>query len=271
MLKRCVVAATAVVLIVGTAAAQSVSDAACRLSVGNSVRLFGEVIAVQVGICHRQRLRGALPSSIDCNQPSTWMASGYAHGATGVARGVVRFRAAMQACSPGPVTPADVGYTSCPAPCAGLPVTSFDELGACLQCVTEPAVLVALQAGFGTPPLPLPKPPRVCQLTVGRLIVRYFNKRALLQDGCQFRKEAGQTDYVAADCEAIETAPPAYADRIVRARQKLTRSIAARCGEVNLATDLDSCGADVSGETSCITAAVDQCTATLFAAIYPPH
>ena len=132
-MRRTATVAAALLYLVGTAAAQSVSAAACRLSVGNSVRLFGELIGVQVGICHRQRMRGDLSNAIDCSQPSSWAADGYTDGSTALARGVARFRAAMQTCSPGPVTPADVGYTSCPAPCAGMPVPTFDELGACLQ------------------------------------------------------------------------------------------------------------------------------------------
>jgi len=252
-----------------TAQNPTVDAAQCRLTVGTSVRHYGSALLIRVGKCHQQRMRGKLLAVIDCNDPHTWVANGFQPGADALARDTQRLRDQMERCSPGPATPAEVGYIACPAPCSALPVGTFAELGECMKCLVEVCALTAAQDLFGTPPLPIGVAARKCQETAGRRSVVYLNKTMLTQQNCQFRKEVGQPDFVAAACGDLDDPSHPYAANIGRARQKVTDQVVKRCIGVDVATTLDSCGVDVFSEAACTIGAVDQCSAALFGAIYP--
>jgi hypothetical protein len=258
--------------IAGRVAAQNpiVDNAQCRLTVGTSVRHYGSALLIRVSKCHQQRMRSRLPPGLDCNDPGAWAPNGFTSGAAALERDVQRLRDQMQRCSPGPATPADVGYVVCPVPCGALSVGTFAELGECMKCLVEAAALGAAQDVFGTPPVPLSRPARQCQATVGRRSVVYLNKSMLTQQNCQFRKEIAQADFVAADCGNLDDLNHPYAANVARARQKVTDQVTNRCGVVDLSADLNSCGTDAPSEATCTIAAVDQCAAALFSAVYPP-
>lgn len=267
------VLAAAVLAVPAAGAAQGhyLSDQAqCRLSFGNSVRDLASVTALRVEICHRNRMKGTVPVSVNCSDPATWAGAGYTDGAEGRQRDLDRFAAESAFCSPGITTPAEVGYTSCPAPCGALPVTTFPELGECLECFTAAGALVVMQDAHGTPPAPSLKGPRKCLEAVGRGIVRYINKRMLRQHTCQFLKDIGEPGYDAVQC--AHTNNPSHPDyeRAQRTVEKIRNQITRRCAEVDFATTLDTCGTEPVSEHACVISLVDDWTADLMTALYPP-
>jgi hypothetical protein len=247
-----------------------VRKAQCRLTIGTSIRHYASALLIRIGKCHQLRLQAKLPANLDCNDPSTWAAQGYAKGGNAFARDVERLRGQMEECRPSPQTPPEVGYATCPAPCAGLPVTTFPEVGECLRCVADAYVLGVADSVLGMPPLPVDAAPRKCLASVGRRMVVYLNKSMLLEQNCEFRKATGQADFIGADCVALSDAAHPYANGIARARAKVADQVGKRCAGVDIVANLDSCGTDAATEGACAIDAVDQCTAVLFGAVFPP-
>jgi hypothetical protein len=157
----------------------------------------------------------------------------------------------------------------CPAPCGAITVATFDDLGECLLCLTGDCLRSAVGTVFGMPPLPITKLPQKCQERVGRDLVIYYNKRAVTEQICEFRKEINKHNYVGIDCTDFSNPLHPLAPRIQRATAKLDKLIAKRCMGVDLVTDLDTCGTDVASEQACLKSAVEQCTESLFDAAYP--
>lgn len=253
------------------ASAHEIADRAqCRLSFGNSVRKLTTATAIRIEVCHRKRMKGAIPASVDCNDPSTWSAAGYLDGADGFVRDLARYAAESASCTRGITAPSEVGYASCAAPCDGLPMSTFAEVGDCLQCLGSDQQLFHQAELLGAPPAPADKLARKCQETIGRGIVRYLNKRMNLQHGCQFLKDISDPAFAGLDCSNVDDPAHPYAARSQRARVKLGNQIARRCSTIDLAVVLDSCSGDASGETACVLDALDEWTATLLPAIFPP-
>jgi len=251
--------------------AQTIVDRAqCRLSFGNSVRTRSTFTAIRVEICHRKQMLGKIDAAVDCNDPTTWAGSGYEEGVKAMARSLSRFEAESALCSPGVTTTSEVGYASCPAPCAALPTGTFPELGVCMACLVQASALSVAQTTLGTPPLPASKTTRKCQEAVGRGIVRYLNKRMVLQHGCQFLKEISKPGWESLDCTDLDQPTHPYVLRSQRARVKFQGQLDRRCGAVVFATELDTCGTDPATEASCVLAAVDTWSNTLHSALYPP-
>ena len=244
--------------------------ALCRLSFGNTVRQRVAAITVQVGHCHRDRFLGRLSESVSCSDPSTWAASHYDAGVATLARQLERMLAQSRQCSARVATPAEIGQSSCPAPCAALPTTTFPELGVCMECLTQASALTAMPPTLGSPPLPATKAARICQQNIARGMVIYMNKRMKLQDDCQFLKEINDPAYAGVDCTDVSQPTHPYYARAQRAVDKLRLQISGRCETVMLATELDTCASDAQAESSCVLAAADQWTDTMMAALYPP-
>ncbi len=244
--------------------------ALCRLSFGNTVRQRVAVITVQMGLCHRDRLLGRIPDSVSCSDPATWAASNYEAGVAALARQLARMQAQSRQCSARVETTAEIGHTGCPAPCEALPTTTFPELGACMECLIQASALTSMPPTLGSPPLPATKAARICEQNIARGMVIYMNKRMKLQHDCQFLKEINDPEYAGVDCADLNQPTHPYYARAQRAVDKLRLQITGRCEAVMLATELDTCGADVAAESSCVLAAADQWTDTMMAALYPP-
>lgn len=245
-------------------------EAQCRLKAGTAYRAYGRALALRATICHRNRMAGKLPLAIVCDDPATWSANGFGKSFAGLLREQERLRATVNSCSPDILTPASLGYVACPAPCGAVTITTFDDLAACLQCLTDDCVQGAVQTTYGAPPVPIAKPPRKCQERVGRDLVIYYNKLSKTEHICQFRKDLNKHNYVGIDCTDFSNPLNPLSPNMARARAKLELAIAKRCAGVDFTTELDSCGVDVPSEQACLQAAVEQCTGALFDAAYPP-
>jgi len=243
--------------------------ALCRLSFGNTVRQRVAFVSTQVWLCHHRRLLGRIPASIDCSDMSTWDGAAYTDGVEALARGLQRTLAQSEACTV--PTTSEVGYTSCPAPCAGLPTTTFPELGLCMECLTQASALTALQDTLGMPPVGAGRAPHACQQIIARSMIIYLNKRMKMQHDCQVLKEVQKPGFVGVDCGDIHQPTHPYITRAQRALEKITRNITRRCAPVMLASELDTCGTDAASEAACVVDAANQWTNTLMTALYPPY
>lgn len=262
-------ASIATTMLAATASAFTTTEAQCRLKTATAYRAYGRDYAIRAGLCHRDRMEAKLPPAIDCDDPSTWVANGFVKSFEGLTKAEQRLRDTINSCSPDIVSPASLGYTACPAPCDGVAVATFDDLGQCVFCLTDDCLHGALETAFGVPALPITKLPQKCQERIGRDLVIYYNKRAVTEQICEFRKELNKAGYVGIDCTDFSNPLHPLAARIARATAKVDRLIAKRCAGVDLATELDSCGTDVVSEQTCLKSAVEQCTQTLFDAAYP--
>jgi hypothetical protein len=251
------------------ASAFTTPEAQCRLKAGTAYRAYGRAYTTRATKCHRNRMLGKVPPAVDCDDPSTWAANGLSKDVDGLAGAEQRLYDAVNSCSPDIASPASLGYTVCPAPCGAITITTFDDLGDCLYCLTDDCLRGAVETTFGVPPLPLAKEPRKCQERIGRDLVIYFNKRAVTEQICELRKELGKHNYIGIDCTDFSNPLNPLKPRIDRAVAKLEKLVAKRCAGIDIGVQLDSCGTDIPSQQACLKASVEQCTSSLFGAAYP--
>jgi len=264
-----------VVLVLGashrSAAAIEAVDAQCRYKVSNAARTYLNNLAQRVNTCHQRRMRGQLPAALDCNDPSTWVANGYAAGAARMQVTLERIIKIANACNPIGDTPASVGYTSCPAPCAGLPVGTFTEVAGCMKCVVDSCLLPAAQQIYGTVPLPVGYLARQCQQVMGVKLEEYTTKRLFLQDSCRYNQERGKPAVQGINC-LTDLDNPATALSVAhrRALNDFTARVGNRCAQVaDIVGELDSCATDSATAVSCVLAVTSSCADTVYQASMP--
>lgn len=247
---------------------QAVDNGQCRLSFGRSVRALSVAMAFDAGVCHRDRLRGKIDSSIDCNDPWSWQAAGYARGSKRALSKIARFHKESKHCTAGVVETSTVGYDiPCPAPCAGLPTATFAEVGVCLECVLQDGVRTGLGAILGSPEAPATRDGKKCQTAMGRGVARYLHKRMKLQNTCEFKKDVGVEEFATIDCTDIGTEGHPFAHRNNRMRASIASQISRRCAAVD---QLDGCADDAAGAAECVPAIVESWADTVHPAAWPP-
>ena len=242
----------------------------CRLSFARSLRALSVSLAFRSGLCHRDRLKEKLAADIDCNDPWSWTPEAYPRGAGRVAHDLSRFAAESEFCTPTVKTTAEVGYLSCPAPCAALPVTSFPELGDCLACIAADASPTYMAALVGTPPVSGDRNALRCQIAVGHNVSRYLHKRKKLQNGCEFLTEIAKDGFVGVDCVDIGAPGHPYERRINRLRARVVDQVRRKCAKADLAATLALCDDDVTAAGECVASLVDAWAAQIHPSAFPP-
>lgn len=260
---RCFLALSALTVLAppafGQGAALDGPDALCRKDLHKTLgRLMRESVK-EMNKCHTKRLAGQFLASRDCNVPDN------SPSPLKIERERNKLhRRALHACAGGRRAPAappvDLGYDSCPAPCAGVAIDN-DYVGVadCLICLSRTLAIDLVSTAYGTPPLPPPAGAKRCQDRVGNLVKKYLSKRTTDQEQCQTAQDRG---LVAAD---VDCRTADLLGRIAKARLNLERNIE-RCGDALL--ELDSCADGVAGELACIIAKVEETVDALFAATY---
>lgn len=242
----------------------------CRLSFARSLRALSVSLAFRSGLCHRDRLQQKLAADVDCNDPWSWTPANYAYGAGRVAHDLSRFAAESEFCTPTITTTAEVGYVSCPAPCDALPVTTFPELGECLECIARDATPAFLDAIVGTPPVSGDRDARRCLTAVGHNVSRYLHKRKKMQNGCEFLVEIAKDGFVGVDCIDIGAPDHPYSIRINRLRARVIDQVRRKCAGVDLAATLDLCADDANAAGDCVAGLVDAWAADIHPSAFPP-
>lgn len=244
-------------------------DAQCRYKVANAARVYGDYLTQRIATCHQWRMKGKLPAAIDCNDPATWNANGYARGNDLMQKTFLKVRRIVEGCRPTAGTVASLGYNSCPAPCAAVTVSNFADVAACMRCLVDDCALAAATAVYGTPPLPAAPPERNCQQIIGRKLNVYMTKRAYLEAVCQYNRERGKPAFAGLDCLDIDNPANTMHYIHIRALNDLNTLITNQCTPVDMAAELDSCGSDAASAIACLLAQSSACADSLFAATFP--
>lgn len=255
----------------GPASAQLTSrDAVCRHKVAQATRMYASYRVERALYCHKLRIQGKIPAAIDCNDPSTWPGHGFTRGVFLHGKDRALHPGKVRTCRPDAANLAALGYASCPAPCDALPVGTFDELSACMLCVADACMAPALDAAYGTPPLPANYKARKCIERAGRHMKSYFHARGFVQQLCQVKKERQYPNWVGVpDCLDVEHPSHPFHRFLNSFRTRKNRVLGNRCSEVDVATETDSCGSDPTSLITCVNAAADQCSDALFPIFFP--
>ena len=259
-----------ILIVFGSSIAMAIStdQALYRIQVRTAIRKMGNVTNIQANLCHRKRMKGQIAEAIDCNDPTVWAVQGFERGSTAVQRERDRVVARVSSCKD--ITdPGEFGYLACPAPCDVLPLASFGDFGVCAECVASDCIFGALADALGTPPLPLSKFARKCQLRAGRDLILFYNKMMKLQESCQFRKDVLRNGYTDADCADFDDPVHPMQAQITRIRAKLDKNIMLRCEDTDILNELDLCGVDVPSTQACLKDTVEQCIGVFFDLAYP--
>lgn len=167
-------------------------------------------------------------------------------------------------CEPSGV-PGAFGYHTCPAPCALLPATTWQEEAACLACVTQTSIVDAVTVAYGPEGLPPPPTPEAqqCQDTVGKGLVQVIgtNLREIIK--CQQGADAGK----AATPGGVHCRDADVKGKRAAIATKTRDAIIGACTDMN---GLVSCASDPSGEATCIVDGVaGAATRAVAEALYP--
>lgn len=239
--------------------APNVVSALCRRDMHKRTTGIVESSIHQLTKCHRLRIDGELPPATNCNDvaaaPASLKLDRRSELLTRRARGVCDERAAVP-------EPAGLGYITCPAPCVAIPQTTY-EFGVvpCISCVTDASVNQLIQTVYGTPPLPLSKAARTCQIAIGNAVGTFVSKRFTIQERCQRDKEQGKLP-PSTHCKRYDSL-----GLVARAQANLEKAIG-RCSNSQLAS-LNSCGSTVAAARACIVAAADAAADEVFEVVYP--
>ncbi len=244
-------------------------DANCRKAVGNGVRYLGSSVAKLKEKCHRLRMYGRLPAAIDCNDENTWLANGYKRGVNGLTRARKYLHKRVEVGCRNSAPPLELGYSTCPAPCGSISVANYDGVADCNACLVEGCMGDTISAAYGTPPAQTLDLVLKCQTFIGKETWNYFRNRMRVQQRCQYKKDRGLGNLYTVECDQIDDSSNPFNARIELLKARLGVRVQKECGFVDLSAELNSCGADIPSEISCLQDAVDQCTNLMFPSVYP--
>ena len=245
-------------------------DAACRYKVAQSTRNYSAFLVERALLCHKKRARGVLPPAIDCNDPATWATNGFTRGVYLHAKDRAQHARKVEGCRPDAATLADLGYASCAAPCDGIAITDLADLGECTLCLADDCMLAAIESVYGTTPLPAERAAAKCVERAGRHLETYYNARAFMQQKCQMKKDKGYANWVSVpDCGDLDDPAHPFFAKNAAYRDKRNAVLERRCADVDVAAETGTCGTDPAALASCITAAAEQCSNSIFPLVFP--
>lgn len=251
-----------------TAATLEPRDAQCRVKVGEAARDYALFLTKRIGLCHRMRLKGTLPSAIDCADPSTWAANGFQRGVDLQFKALNRLPDRVETCNPTGGLAA-LGYGTCPAPCDAITINSIPTLTSCVQCMVEDSVLGAATAIFGTPSLTMTRAEQKCQERAGRYLTQYVKERLYLQNICQHGVELVRDGFEMANCIDINTNTHPFFLRLQVIKAQQDKVLQNRCEDIDVGTALAGCGSDTPSLIACVAAEIEAATDALWQTAFP--
>jgi len=229
------------------------SELRCRKALGRGAKQIVSTLLAQQRSCHLQRMRGRIADSVDCNV--TAELPGAARVDRAVASSIMNAERGCRDIS----SPVDLGYVSCPAPCAGESVADFAGVANCVACVAQSGGLALSTELSGTPPAPASKLEIDCHTQV-RKARRYISVRMSGQQKCQGLEDgepSGRYCLTADDAGRIQAAADLAAAGV------------AKCDPAAIVA-LDACADTVPNVQTCVRAAADALSDDLFALVYFP-
>ena len=267
-----------VALVLGTAgegrATFAEVDALCRQAIAKGAKKYAETLNKEKTKCFKAYMKGKYPSSTDCQEEPVNLIK--------AAKARQKFHAGVQeACDNaiGHSTPNQNGYVVCAEPCQNHSITTLygeadpedipdpsNTVAGCISCLIDNHSEVALTDVYGVnAPHAALRDEQKCLNAVGSGLSSYFKVLTKFQYPCQLGVDLGTPGI---DCKSID--PAATIDpngKVAKALQKMRDKISGRCSNAILGS-LSSCGADVATEQTCIEAAVDTYTDSLFANLF---
>lgn len=245
-----------VVTMAAPAGAQlAVGDAKCRRAIGTGVRKLTDALTKETGKCHKSRMLGKVASTVDCNDPLQLP------GASKVQKAADKLISDAERSCLAATSPQENGYLVCRAPCNGIAITDYRDVGTCLRCLVEGEVSLLAQVTLGTPAAPgAPGAAATCQSAIGDAVRQFMVARVKEQGSCQFGQDLAPTGV---DCQSAD-----LKGKIARALGAARTKIG-KC-EATAFAQLDTCGSDVTTEKACVEDFVDASSEQVYRDVYPP-
>lgn len=202
-----------------------------------------------ISVCHKTRDKSG--GSTDCNALTNTQAD--AKGKFAAAQSKLS-TAVAGSCQEGQIGLTVLHeYVSCPEPCGTElslpnPLTSYAQLGTCLQCVAREEAEANGAAVFGLPAAPLAATERSCRTAIGKLYGKYLKTMLKLRTKCEDSAEkSGATHMEDTGCAATD--PGGKITAILTAAEQ---QVDLSCGGANLPL-LDSCAtSDLGALKTCL-------------------
>lgn len=224
----------------------------CRSSIARSGAKLARTELKALSDCHDTRNDDPTLVNTDCN----FLATGDLRVTVGVAEAKFA-RQVLLRCGSMALGPADALYESCPAPCnTDVPtISNFNDVAACLICLTRARVETFAQVAYMEPQSPLEAAPAACHRSLVSSSSRFFN--SVLKDVAKCQADAEKEGATSTE-NCTDTS---YADIVGDAYDKAFAAIdRGRCSSLALPdADLDPCGS--AGSTpdlaTCVLTAAD--------------
>lgn len=249
--------------------------AKCRRAINSSSGAYFDKVLRVYTDCYADQMAGDLPPmpTLDCSDPSTWVAGGYGDGVSAIAKQTSSAFSRMKSrCeADAPVGPGALGFVGCPAPCETYAPTlgDFSDVGKCLKCLADYCIEGVVTDLYGSPAPGLDDRAALsCQKSLGKEARKYGVKALQLRGKCQFNKDRLRPGWENVDCQAIgDSGNPMY-KQFAGTLDKLEGGIAKRCDDPMLTSGLDTCGTDLNSLQDCTRDSVDTCADFLHESMY---
>lgn len=233
-------------------------DAQCRRGLAFGVRRLAGHIVRQLEHCHLQRVRGLIPSNTDCN---SLLNLPFPKVITRIETSLAQLaKTQCRKASP----PAALGFNTCPSPCEGIPVSTYQEVAECLVCTTRAQANHAVALALGSPPVTGPYSAVArCVDAVSKALRQTLMRRIEQERRCQFLVDRARltpaTDCRTTDLTGIIARAVERSDNyLARCRREVRRQVGG-CGNVDLAA-----------MQQCFNQAVRQRSVQLLTRVYDP-
>jgi hypothetical protein len=235
------------------------NDGLCRQDLHALLGKLTGDSAGQLAQCHQRRLVGKASPATDCNDAAN------APSPAKIARDEEKLRTrARKSCAERQFVqpPSGLGFTDCPAPCAGVPIAEDYENGvaACLSCLATAHIETVFSTALGSPAVPASNPATACHNRVAKATRKYLANRMKLQRRCQADKDLGR---LAPTTDCLTHDPTT---RLADARARLDTALA-KCSDGDFAA-LTGCGSSIAAAQACVGAAAEAAGDALFVAVY---
>jgi hypothetical protein len=171
------------------------ADAACRKALAVGVRRVTGAALKGVERCHRNRMRGEVAATVDCNDPGQLTGAALER----LQRAIAKLGAlANRGCNAAGM-PAALGYDPCPTPCGAVAIGTYADVSACLACLAQDRARDLATPLFGTPAPPGKRTSETtCHAALVRAARRYADQRMQTQQQCKTAEEQGGV--IGTDC-----------------------------------------------------------------------
>lgn len=256
-------------LLLVTLPAGAVADLAdCRDRVAEESSRYASLALRKIDTCHQGQLRGKLPPSLDCSDPSAWSGTAFAGATRSLERQAERMsRAVASRCAE-----QEPAFTTCPDPCAAA-IDTIEDIDGCYRCLAGSCTISVMTSVYGsTMSGAATRSVTRCYRRIGTAARKYFHQRQKLIRKCEANQRAGREGFVGIDCAGLGGEAHPYRATVERYVERLAKSLAS-CStrdNVDIGADLSSCGTDVASETACVASVVDTCLAGMIGSVYAP-